>query len=88
MRHTFAVQYLLNGGDLSSLQRIMGHSRIEITMDYAAMTDTLVASQHEKFSPMANVAQPEVARFCETDENERILSLLIRTKASPRLRHS
>ena len=55
LRHTFGTQYMLNGGDVFSLRRIMGHSRIETTMLYAEMSDTLVAQQHRKYSPMARL---------------------------------
>ena len=53
LRHTFAVQYLLNGGDVSTLQTILGHSKVQSTMIYASMNMTLVAQQHHRFSPMA-----------------------------------
>ena len=59
LRHTFGTQYMLNGGDVFSLRRIMGHSRIETTMLYAEMSDTLVAQQHRKFSPMARLIKSE-----------------------------
>lgn len=55
LRHTFGTQYVLNGGDMFSLRRIMGHSRVETTILYAEMSDTLVAQQHRKFSPMARL---------------------------------
>lgn len=35
-RHTFAVEFLRNGGQIHNLQTILGHSRIETTMRYAA----------------------------------------------------
>ena len=53
LRHTFGVQWMLNGGDLSSLMHIMGHTDIETTMLYARMSNNLATSQHRKFSPMA-----------------------------------
>ena len=56
LRHTFGVQYIINGGDVFSLQRIMGHQRLTTTMVYVDMSTELVARQHAKFSPMANVA--------------------------------
>jgi site-specific recombinase XerD len=33
-RHTYAVQYLLNGGDLYKLSRTMGHTSVKITERY------------------------------------------------------
>ena len=35
LRHTFASHYMMNGGSITDLQKIMGHSRIEQTMRYA-----------------------------------------------------
>ena len=55
MRHTLGMQYILKGGDVFSLQRIMGHRRPETTMIYANMSTELVAQQHRKFSPMADM---------------------------------
>ena len=43
LRHTFGTQYILKGGDVFSLQRIMGHTRIETTMIYVNMSTELVA---------------------------------------------
>ncbi len=36
LRHTFAVQYLLNSGDLYKLSRLMGHTSVKITERYVA----------------------------------------------------
>ena len=55
LRHTFGMQYILRGGDVFSLQRIMGHTRIETTMIYVNMSTELVAQQHRKFSPMPDI---------------------------------
>ena len=35
LRHTFASQFVMNGGNLFDLQKILGHSKIEMTMKYA-----------------------------------------------------
>ena len=56
LRHTFGMQYILKGGDVFSLQRIMGHQRLATTMIYVNMSTELVAQQHRKFSPMADPA--------------------------------
>ena len=55
LRHTFGVQYMVNGGDAFSLQRILGHRKIETTMIYVEMSNQMIADQHRKFSPMRGV---------------------------------
>lgn len=50
-RHTFAKQFLVNGGDVFSLQRILGHSDIEICKNYLALLDDDVKAAHERHSP-------------------------------------
>lgn len=34
LRHSFATHFMINGGSIITLQRILGHSRIEQTMVY------------------------------------------------------
>ncbi|MEC7941501.1 MAG: tyrosine-type recombinase/integrase, partial [Pseudomonadota bacterium] len=34
-RHTFASHFMMNGGDILVLQRILGHQKIEQTMTYS-----------------------------------------------------
>lgn len=52
LRHTFAVRYLMNGGDLMSLRLILGHTSISVTQMYLHLAQQHVQVQYTKFSPM------------------------------------
>jgi integrase/recombinase XerD len=41
-RHTFATNYLISGGQLQNLQKLMGHSKITTTMVYTHVVDSLM----------------------------------------------
>ncbi|MCC2250365.1 tyrosine-type recombinase/integrase [Virgibacillus sp. AGTR] len=51
-RHTFARDYLLNGGDLFTLQRILDHADIKTTRKYIQMDTEHIQTQHLKHSPV------------------------------------
>lgn len=51
-RHTFATNYLINGGDVFSLQQILGHTSLEMVRRYVTLASAQVSVQHRKFSPM------------------------------------
>jgi len=53
-RHTFAKDYLLNGGDIFSLQKILGHSNIATTKKYLNLNENEVREQYQKFNPLDN----------------------------------
>lgn len=49
-RHTFARHCLMNGGDLLTLQRILGHSSLEVVKLYVDMDTNDLLSQQRKYS--------------------------------------
>ena len=53
LRHTFATHYLENGGDLFSLQLILGHSSLEMVRRYSHMATGQVMARHRLYSPVA-----------------------------------
>lgn len=50
-RHSFAVQYLRNGGKLETLKAIMGHSTYEMTLHYARVAGVDIVAGHEQADP-------------------------------------
>jgi site-specific recombinase XerD len=53
LRHTFARSFLTNGGDVFSLQRILGHSpsSIQVTRRYVDLVDDDLRAVHRAASP-------------------------------------
>jgi integrase/recombinase XerD len=49
-RHTFAVNYLRRGGSVFHLQRVLGHSSLEMTRRYVNLDTNDLSSVHERIS--------------------------------------
>ena len=59
-RHGFAREYILAGGDMGTLSRILGHKDITTTQNsYAIFLTDELARAHDKFSPMKLIKKQE-----------------------------
>lgn len=54
-RHTFAKHFIMNGGDVFTLQKILGHADIKMCRRYVQMTQNDLTDTHEKTSPISTI---------------------------------
>ena len=55
LRHTFAVNYIRHGGDVFRLQRILGHSTLEMTRRYVDLQTDDLTSVHDSLSLLSRL---------------------------------
>ena len=53
-RHTFVVNYLRKGGSVFHLQKMLGHSTLEMARRYANLTTEDLQQIHEKVSLLSD----------------------------------
>ena len=55
LRHTFATRYLENGGNIYSLQLLLGHTSLEMVKRYLHLANSKVRKDFVNYSPLDRV---------------------------------
>lgn len=76
LRHTFATKYLMNGGDIFSLQQILGHTSLEMVRKYSHLASAYIMRTHHKFAPLDNMFRKMDERRAFSDEEKRSEKIL------------
>lgn len=58
-RHTFAKNWILNQGDVFKLQKILGHSDMEVVRNYVNMFTSDLQKDFNEFNPLEKLQEPK-----------------------------
>lgn len=56
-RHTFSKKWILAGGDIFRLQKLLGHSSIEMVREYVEMFNEDLQRDFDKFNPLEQLRE-------------------------------
>ena len=55
MRHSFSIGFLRAGGNVFTLQTMLGHSHMAMTSRYVALAQADIVNQHRQYSPVTRL---------------------------------
>lgn len=70
IRHGFGKNFILNGGDTRSLQKIMGHANISTTEIYCELSKEEVVAKHHRFTPLRSTHAASQANMFDEKNNK------------------
>lgn len=62
LRHTFATNFISNGGDVVTLQAILGHSSLDMTITYVHLSNQRVREVFEMVDPLHRIRRLSLAK--------------------------
>ena len=62
-RHIFATTYIRNGGDVFTLQRILGHTKPNMTMVYVNLDSSDLSNAHQRINVLGNFITKRVTKI-------------------------
>ena len=68
IRHGFGRNFIINGGDTRSLQKIMGHRNISTTEIYVELSREEVREKHHRFTPLRSTHAAAQGSFFDTSQ--------------------
>lgn len=60
LRHTFAKNWIAQDGDAPSLQKMLGHSSLEMVQRYVILVTEVLTRKDEKFNPLISVSDQNI----------------------------
>ncbi len=57
LRHTFATRFIENGGDVFTLQQLLGHSTLDMSKKYLHLSLRNTLDKYKAFSPLDNIGK-------------------------------
>ena len=78
LRHTFASHYIMRGGSIGALQKILGHKSVNMTMRYAHLSNEFARNEIERLADLTDVTQMSPGQVDRDARSAKSLKLLER----------